>query len=348
MPTMTALMKVAKGPGNVELREVDIPIPGPDEVLVEVHHVGICGSDLHIARDTHPNHPPVILGHEFSGTVAVLGAAVTGWQLGDRVVSELHGGACGQCRLCKTGNVFACPHKRPIGWWTNGAYADYIRVPARLLHRVPDGLPLVEAALTEPLAVCLNVLQRTPVAPQSDVVVVGPGPIGILAGLAAKAAGAGTITMVGRDSSKERLALALELGFDHVVNTDHDDLDASIKDLTAGLGADLVIEAGGSEAAVQASIVCARKLGTIAALGVHAGYFQFPWNDAVFKALAIVFSFSANYLSFEQSLRMLERRLVPADRLIQARFPLAQWRDAFDLLERRGAMKAVLDFKQAN
>ena len=137
MPTMTALMKVAKGPGHVELREVDVPIPGPEEVLVEVHHVGICGSDLHITRDTHPNHPPVILGHEFSGTIATLGDAVKGWQLGDRVVSELHGGACGQCRLCKTGDVFACPHKRPIGWWTNGAYADYIRVPARLLHRVP-------------------------------------------------------------------------------------------------------------------------------------------------------------------------------------------------------------------
>jgi L-iditol 2-dehydrogenase len=176
MSGMTALMKVAKGPGNVELREVDVPVPGPDEVLVEVRHVGICGSDLHIARDTHPNHPPVILGHEFSGIVATVGHAADGWQIGDRVVSELHGGACGQCRLCKTGNVFACPNKRPIGWWTNGAYADYIRVPARLLHRVPDALPLVEAALTEPLAACLNVLQRTPVAPQSDVVVVGPGP----------------------------------------------------------------------------------------------------------------------------------------------------------------------------
>jgi L-iditol 2-dehydrogenase len=340
--TMIALMKVARGPGNVELREVAVPEIESGDVLVRVEYVGICGSDLHIHRDTHPNHPPVILGHEFSGVIAEVGEAVQGWRPGDRIVSELHGGACQRCRLCKTGDFFACPNKRPIGWWTDGAYADFIRVPAWLLHRVPEDLPLLHAALTEPLAVCMNVFQRTPVQPQSHVVVVGPGPIGFLAGLAAKAAGAGSVTMVGRDTSRDRLERAIDLGFDHVINTSHEDLRGSVLDLTDGMGADLVIEAGGSEQAVQASIVAARKLGSIAALGVHAGYFQFPWNDAVFKALNMTFSFSANYIAFEQALGLLRRRAVPAHRLVDGVFPLGEWREAFERLERREALKLVL------
>jgi L-iditol 2-dehydrogenase len=339
---MTALMKVARGAGNVELREVAIPAIEPCDVLVRVAYVGICGSDLHIRRDTHPNHPPVILGHEFSGVIAEVGADVHGWRPGDRVVSELHGGACQRCRLCRTGNYFACPHKRPIGWWTNGAYAEFIRVPAWLLHRVPAELPLLEAALTEPLAVCMNVFQRTPVQPQSHVVVVGPGPIGILAGLAAKAAGAGSVTMVGRDTSRDRLDRAIDLGFDHVINTSHEDLQASVLGLTDGMGADLVIEAGGSEQAVQAAILAARKLGSIAALGVHSGHFQFPWNDAVFKALNMTFSFSANFLAFEQALGLLRSRAVPAHRLVDGVFPLCDWREAFERLERREALKLIL------
>lgn len=341
---MRALVKTAVGPGNVELLERPVPVPGDDEVLIAVHHVGVCGSDIHIYHDTHPNHPPVTLGHEFSGLIAEVGSAVNDWHAGDRVVSELHGGACGRCRLCKTGNMFACPYKRPIGWWTNGAYADYIVVPAHLLHKVPDSLSLVHAALTEPLAVVMNVLQRTPVTPESRVAVVGPGPIGVLAALAAKAAGASEVILVGRRSSQNRLEFARELGVDEVVASDTvDNLGDHIRDLTGGLGADLTIEAGGSEAAVQAALACTRKLGTIAALGVHSGYFQFPWNEAVFKALNITFSFSANYLAFEQALSLLASGRTPVQRLIQARYPLEEWKTAMTKLEQRSIMKVVLD-----
>lgn len=342
MAKMRALMKVAKGVGNVELRTVDVPEIGPDEVLVAVKYVGICGSDVHIYHDTHPNVPPVILGHEFSGVISQVGSNVTAWQPGDRVVSELHGGACMQCRLCKTGHFFACPSKHPIGWWTNGAYADFIKVPQWLLHRIPDNLDLVRATLTEPLAVCMNILHRAPVEPQSFVAVIGPGPIGILAALAAKASGAGTVALIGRSSSKDRLNLAAEMGIDHVINSSEEDPESAVKRLNGGMGADLVIEAGGSAQSAADAIRVVRKLGTIAALGVGGGTFSFPWNDALFKAINIVFSFSADYLAFEQSLRLLASGAIPADKIISGEMPLESWREAFAKLERREALKLVL------
>jgi len=340
---MRALRKMAHGEGNIELLEVPVPQIAPDEVLVAVKHVGICGSDLHIFHDTHPNHPPVTLGHEFSGVIHAVGERVSGWAPGDRVVSELHGAACGECSLCRTGNMFACPNKRPIGWWTDGAYADFIRVPSWLLHRVPEELSLVHATLTEPLAVCLNALERAPIEPESFVAVVGPGPIGILAALAARAAGARTVALVGRSSSAGRLRLARELGVEHVIEGDAEQAEAEIRHLTGGLGADTVVEAGGSEAAVRTSLRLARKLGAVVALGVHSGDFRFPWNEAVFKALRMVFSFSASYLAFERSLSLLARGAVPAERLQSGRMPLERWRDAFDALECRDALKLVLD-----
>lgn len=342
-PRMRALRKLAHGEGQVELTELPVPEPAPDEVLVAVKHVGICGSDLHIYHDTHPNHPPVTLGHEFSGVVHTVGERVDAWKPGDRVVSELHGAACGECYLCRTGNMFACPNKRPIGWWTDGAYADFIRVPSSLLHRVPDGLSLVHATLTEPLAVSLNAFERAAIEPESFVAVVGPGPIGILAAIAARAAGARAVALVGRPSSAARLELARQLGIDHVIQGDADRAEEEVTGLTAGLGADTVVEAGGSEASVRTSLRLARKLGTVVALGVHAGDFRFPWNDAVFKALRIVFSFSASYLSFERSLSLLVRGAVPAERIQSGRMPLERWQEAFRALERREALKLVLD-----
>lgn len=341
--TMRSLAKMAPGEGNVVLREVPVPTIDRGEVLVAVKHVGICGSDVHIFHDTHPNHPPVTLGHEFSGVIHEVAPDVEGWSPGDRVVSELHGGACGRCRLCRTGNMFACPHKRPIGWWTDGAYADYLKVPAHLLHRVPDELSLVHASLTEPLAVCMNIFQRAPVPPEGLVAVIGPGPIGMFAALAAKAGGARAVAMIGRESSKERLAFARDLGIDHVIDSTRQDIEAEIAALSDGLGADMVIEAAGSEQAVRDAIRVVRKLGTIAALGVRAGDFRFPWNDALFKAIDIVFSFSANYLAFERSLSLLASGRVPADQILSERMPLERWRDAFEKLERREAMKITLD-----
>ena len=154
---MKALMKVAKGPGNIEVRDIPRPtLPGPDWVIIEVKAAGVCGTDLHIWHDQYPYWPPVVMGHEFSGVIAEAGDGVRGFQVGDRVVAEPHSLACGVCPLCRQGKVQICASKRSPGWGIDGAFTDYVAMPYHLLHRIPDNLSFELAALAEPMAITVH------------------------------------------------------------------------------------------------------------------------------------------------------------------------------------------------
>jgi len=153
---MKAIVKWKKGDGFVELREVPKPVIDSESVLIEVKAAGICGTDIHIIHDEFEYSPPVIMGHEFSGEIVETGEKVKAWKVGDRVVSELHTGACRVCRLCRTGNSQICSKKRPIGSGQDGAFAEFIKVPSWLLHKIPGEVSFEEAALTEPTAICVH------------------------------------------------------------------------------------------------------------------------------------------------------------------------------------------------
>ena len=190
--TMLALYKTAKGPGNMELRQAPVPRPKADEVLLEIKAAGICGTDIHIRHDQFPYYPPVIMGHEFSGVIVETGSEVTNFKTGDRVVGEPHTRACGKCELCRTGNIQICSAKRSPGWGIDGAFARYLVMPEHLLHKIPDSLSYEEAAVIEPAANAIqDVLERAKVYANDSVVIFGPGPIGLLSLMAARAAGAG-------------------------------------------------------------------------------------------------------------------------------------------------------------
>lgn len=141
---MKAVVKIGKGKGLVEVRDVPTPEINYSEVLIKVHCSGICGTDIHIWNDEFPYYPPVILGHEFSGEIVRIGKKVSGWEIGDKVVSELHTMTCGVCRFCRAGNYQACKFKRAPGWGVNGSFAEYIKMPSWLLHRIPDGVSMEE------------------------------------------------------------------------------------------------------------------------------------------------------------------------------------------------------------
>lgn len=343
---MRALVKTAKGPGNLELREIPIPRLGADEVLIRVHACGICGSDLKIQNDQHPYTPPVVIGHEFAGEIVEVGASVSGWQAGDRVVSEQHIGACGRCRQCLTGNAFACSSKRAPGYFTDGAFAEFIKVPAWLLHRIPDKLSFVEAAFSEPSAVAAHgMLDRTGINPEDVVLILGCGPIGLVAAKMAQVAGASKVVITGIDhDEKARLPKARELGIDYAVNVMQTDLAELINELTHGEGADVVIELSGALPAIDQAFQLARRLGRVGIIGQPpADEIKIPYRQAMFRALTVSFSYSSKYTSWERVLSLFERGAIEPSQFITQVLPLEAWEQGFDLSRSGEAVKVVLE-----
>ena len=176
MTTMQAVVKTARGEGNVALRELPQPRPGPGQVLLAVRAAGICGTDLHIYHDEYPTQPPVVLGHELAGEVVAAGDGVTRVSVGDRVTTETYFHLCGSCRFCRGGQPNLCPERRSIGSGVDGGFAPYVVVPERNIHRLPDNLTFQEAALSEPLACVVHgALELPKVTPGDVAVVAGPG-----------------------------------------------------------------------------------------------------------------------------------------------------------------------------
>ena len=342
---MQALVKTQKGPGFLELREVPVPVPGAGEVLIEVKACGICGTDVHVLHDKFPYWPPVILGHEFSGRIAELGKEVSHYQVGDRVVGEPHTQACGHCYLCRTGNIQICSSKRSPGWGIDGALTSYLKMPERLLHRIPEGMSYDVAAVVEPTANTVHdVIERAKVEAGDFVVVIGPGPIGLLAAMAARAGGARHLVVIGaRPDEAMRLPKARALGFQTVLSVAETDPLAAVLDLTGGIGADLVIEASGSAAGIASTVDLVRKKGRICAIGMTGkDNIPFPWDKAAFKVCDIIFNLSTSYTSWERTIHLIATGQIPAGDVISHRMPLAEWRTAFDELEAQRALKILL------
>jgi L-iditol 2-dehydrogenase len=342
---MQALVKTQKGPGFLELRDAPEPVPGPGEVLIEVQACGICGTDVHVLHDRFPYWPPVILGHEFAGRIVETGPDTQLFNTGDRVVGEPHTRACGHCYLCRTGNIQICPMKRSPGWGIDGAFARYLKMPERLLHKIPDGMSYDTAAMVEPTANTVHdVVERARVDAGDFVVVLGPGPIGLLAGLTARAAGARHVVITGTPADeKMRLSKARQLGFETVVNVAEADPVSIVRDLTNGLGADLVIEASGSPRAIAGTVDLVRKRGRICVIGLTGeDSITFPWDKAAFKVCDIIFNLSTSYTSWDRTIALIATGRLPAGELITHRMPLGDYRRAFDEIEAQRALKVLL------
>ncbi|MDD8027800.1 MAG: alcohol dehydrogenase catalytic domain-containing protein [Acidobacteriota bacterium] len=343
---MTALVKTAKGKGFVELKEVPVPTIGNGDVLIEVKAAGICGTDLHILHDEFPYWPPVILGHEFAGVIAAKGRDVRDWSVGDRVVGEPHTLACGQCRLCRTGNRQLCASKRSPGWGIDGCFAKWMRFPEpALLHRIPEGMTFEEAAFVEPAAnVVHDVLERGRVEPADSVVVIGPGPIGLMAAMAAKSAGAARVAVAGTNADEAlRLPTARKIAaIDAVWNVQSDDVPAAAAKFTDGSGADLVVEASGSEGGIGLAVRLVRKMGRVAAIGLtgRAGI-AFPYDAAMSKAIDFVFNMSTSFTSWDRAIHLIHTRQIDVRPLISHTGGLDKWQEIFSALEKKEGLKGI-------
>lgn len=342
---MKALVKTQKGVGFLQLREVDEPRPGPGDVLIEVKTCGICGTDIHVKNDQFPYWPPVILGHEFFGEIIEVGPDVERWRVGDRVVGEPHTQACGQCYLCRTGNIQICSMKRSPGWGIDGAMARYLKYPGVLLHAVPDSMSDEEAAVVEPTANAVHdVVERARLEAGDFVVVLGPGPIGLLAAMAARAGGARHVLVAGRSVDEGlRLAKARELGFETVINVERDNLLEAVVDLTDGRGADLVVECTGAPSAIALTPDLVRKKGRVCVIGLTGGKtVPFPWDKAAFKVCDMFFNLSTSYTSWDRTIALISTGKIPAGEIVTHRLPLEDWETAFSHVENLRAIKVLL------
>jgi L-iditol 2-dehydrogenase len=266
-----------EAPSRVSVADLPVPVPGPDEVLVEVRACGICGSDVHGYDGTSGRRtPPLVMGHEAAGVVVEAGPDAGPWQPGDRVAldSTL---TCGTCDSCRSGATNLCERRRVLGAAfgevrADGAFAELVRVPGRALARIPEGLPFERAALAEPLAVAIHAVTLAQAGPSDDVVVVGTGVIGLLAVQVLRAWGVRRV--VGVDVDAGRLELARRLGADET-------LLAGSAELGTGLGADAAIEAVGTAAAIRTAVSAVRRGGRVVLVGNLAPSVEIPLQAVV-------------------------------------------------------------------
>ena len=305
---------------------------------------GVCGTDIHIFNDEFAYYPPVTLGHEFSGVVESVGKGVDIIKQGDRVVAEPHSKACMVCDLCRRGFWQICDRKRSPGWGIDGAFTDYLVMPEKLLHLIPADVTFDVAALAEPLAIVTNyVAERAKVVIQDVVVVVGAGPIGILAALVAKECGASYVIMLGVDADEElRFKIALELGTDRVVNVISENVEKIISNITDGKMADLVIEASGSEKGIQSAINLVKKTGRVCAVGLTGTeVVKVPWDTAQKKMLDIFFNMSSSYSAWDRALSLMSNTKYDLSKIISHKESIENWKTVFEAIADGKAIKAM-------
>ena len=335
----TAVVNFAADRGSVELREVGVPEIGSHDVLLEVANVGVCGSDLHQWTGDHswPVNYPVVLGHEFGGTIVAVGDSVTGWHEGDRVVSETAAIIDPDSPLTRRGLYNLDPSRKGFGYGVNGAMTRFVCVPARILHRLPAGLSFEQACLTEPCCVAYSaVVKNARIEPGDRVVVLGPGTIGILCAAIARLCGA-EVAVVGLPADQGRLEVAKQYGCDIIVG------DARSWALDRdGLGCDGVVDAAGASATLKIALDLVRPAGWIAKVGWGPQPLGFSLDPLVQKNVTLQGSFSHNWPIWERVIALLAGGRLDVQPIIGGVWPLEQWHEAFEQMHTGQVVKSVL------
>ena len=340
---MLAIRKIARGVGNIEVQNVPEPHARSGQVVIEIDSAGICGTDLHIFLDEFETLPPVTIGHETAGTIVEIGPEVNGWREGDRVTTETYFYTCGECRSCRQGRRNLCLQRRSIGSKEDGAFTRCLLTPASNLHRVPAGLDLESAALTEPLACTVHgVLDTAGVRAGDNVAITGPGPIGLLALQLAKVAGA-TVAVIGTNQDTERLNLAKELGADYTINVQQvDNVIQSVTDAFRADGADLVIECSGAAPAAKTLLDVARRGARFCQMGLYGKPILLDQDALCYKELVVTGTNASVTSAWTRALKLLAEKKVNAQRLISHRFPIEQWDKALEVVRNKEGVKVVL------
>ena len=337
-----AVVNFAPDAGSVEIRDIERPTIGDSDVLIEVQNVGVCGSDLHqwTADHSWPVNYPVVLGHEFGGHIVELGKQVSGdneWHEGDRVVSETAAIISADDPMTRRGLYNLDPTRKGFGYGVDGAMTKYVRVPSRILHRVPDQLAFEQACLTEPCCVAYNaVVKNARIEPGDRVVVLGPGTIGILCAAMARLCGA-EVAIVGLPKDSHRLDIAKQYGCEVIIG------DASQWAFERdGLGCEGVIDAAGASATLEIAMNIVRPAGWVSKVGWGPQPLNFSLDPMVQKNVTLQGSFSHNWPIWERVIALLASGSLDVKPIIGGVWPITEWHEAFEKMHSGEVVKSVL------
>lgn len=347
--TMQAV--VVLGPGQVEIRDVPVPVPGRNEVLARVRAVSICGTDAHLVHGDYPGFwPPAfpfIPGHEWAGEIVALGpgADLYGWRVGDRVAGTSHD-ACGVCQKCVEGRYNLCENygrpglHRQYGHNHQGADATYVVQGVKTIFALPEALTFDDGALVDPASIALHVANRGGIAPGDTVAITGSGTIGLLAGDASFIRGAGRVIVVGRG---HRLQKAAAMGFE-TVDTAGGDPVGTVRGMTGGLGADVSLECAGVPEMIDVALGVLRRGGRCAAVGIPTQGVSIGMQRLVLDELELVGS-RASAGEMRRVMPHVEQGRMRIRELVTHRFPLERYEDALATFNDRasGAIKIIVN-----
>ncbi|MBN1997191.1 galactitol-1-phosphate 5-dehydrogenase [candidate division KSB1 bacterium] len=329
-----------------EYKDMPDPVPGPDDVLVQVKACGICGSDIHgFDGSTGRRIPPIIMGHEASGMISDTGANVSAYKTGNRVTfdSTIY---CGKCFFCQTGKINLCDNRRVLGvsckeYRQHGALAEYVVVPQHILHPLPHTVRFEQAAMVEPCSIAVHAVKRTPISLDDMVLVVGTGMIGLLVIQALRAAGCGTIVAV--DIEKDKLDLACQLGAGYGVNPALENVEEKILQLTNGRGVDVAFDVVGTTQAFATALKAVRKGGSVTLVGNLSPSVEMALQWTVTREITLYGS-CASQGEYTACLEMMSRGDMNVDILLGAVAPLAEGGDWFQKLykKEKGLYKVIL------
>ncbi|MBQ9273809.1 MAG: alcohol dehydrogenase catalytic domain-containing protein [Succinivibrio sp.] len=339
----TMWQQLMTAPKTITMREVPVPQPGPDQVLVKIKKIGVCGSDIHVYHGTHPyTSYPVTQGHEVSGQIVAVGEYVKDLKEGQRVTIEPQV-FCGRCYPCLHGKYNLCEKLKVMGFQTTGTASEYFAVDASKVTLLPEGMTYSEGAMMEPLAVTVHAAKRFPDLKGAKAVVLGCGPIGILLVQSLKALGAAQV--LATDISDGRLELAKSLGADFVVNTKNEDYAKALVEAFGPDKADVVYECAGTDITMEQAIQNARKGSTIilvAVFGKRANVDLAKLNDS---ELDLNTSMMYRHEDFVDAIRFVNEGKIKLKPLQSARFAFNEYQKAYEYIDnnRESTMKVLID-----
>ena len=334
----------ARAPDDFGLIEKPKPRPAADEALVKVSRAALCHTDV-IIREGVAGHVryPFVPGHEFAGVVDECGPAVKHLRSGDRVaVHQVY--TCGQCSACRKGDTNACRNGATLGSRADGGFAEYCAVPARMLFKLPDHVTLAEEALVEPLANAVSAVRHSNVKTGERVVIIGPGPIGLLALQVARLANPSVLVLVG--TRDKRLALGERLGATQLVNIKREGALERLKEILSQKGADVIIDCAGTRSALELAMDIVGWRGRIAIEGVNDTQEMVPISPYFLVAQSISLTGINGWVTadFARALELISSGLVDVKTLITHVFALDEWETAFDMITNRKSKAIKVQF----